>query len=241
MQLYIPDGTVRDMKYNTATQRYEVVYDGTILSYYEVDDNGSLRYQCGNGYALIVDGVAYYFNIRPLKLQRNENGCGIGSDWAQYYDEEEYEVIRHQTQGVIRMQNTGVVISGDMDKNWTMISLDDDTGSLSVVNPYATDGHVLKFEASNEPMNLVVNVEWEEGIEIQGGEKVAFRLHKTTQDGNERDFENTEEKGDCSVDCGEGSTYTGTLSQQKKTTILDTYARLEIKDESTGTSIAASP
>ena len=227
VQLVTPDGVVQNMSYNNETGCYEVDDDYHASGSYEtVSDSKSnhlLRYYVGSGYRLIVDGVEYPFSIDGLKLQRNSKGCGIGTKWASKYSEAEMTVISAQTAAVAMMEDTGSELPGSVDNDWTMLTLSGECYChLTVEDPTATDNHVLVLDESNAPMSIQVNVEWADGVEPVSGGTVSFRLHKETQDGDELDFSDTstQETG-YSVDCGEGMTFSGDLTQAKTTNIMD--------------------
>ena len=227
IQLVTPDGVVQNMSYNNNTGCYEVDDDYHASGSYETvsdpESNNLLRYYVGNGYRLIVDGVEYSFSINGLKLQRNAEGCGIGTNWAGKYSDAERAVISAQTAAVALMEDADSELPGSLDNDWTMLTLGSECAChLTVEDPTATDNHVLVLDESNAPVSILVNVEWADGVEPVSGGTVSFRLHKETQNGDALDFSDTStEATGYSVNCGEGMTFSGILTQEKTTTIMD--------------------
>ena len=224
------------MSYNSNTDLYEVDDDfHASLKYETVSDAKSknqLRYYTGNGYRLIVDGVKYEFSINGLKLLRDEQGHGYGTGWASYYNNDEITAISAQTSAVARMEDSSTVLPGSVDNDWTMITLSSAcSGHLSVEDPTAVDDHVLVYDDTNTPAAIRVDVEWADGVEPVGGSTVSFRLHKDTQGGDSVDFyEDAATGSDFSETCGGGTTFSGTVTQSKTTTIMDQAVSGDVVD-----------
>ena len=130
------------------------------------------------------------------------------------------------------MEDSSTVLPGSVDNDWTMLTLSSACeGHLSVEDPTAVDNHVLVFDDSNTPSAIRVDVEWADGVEPVGGGTVSFRLHKDTQGGDSVDFyEDAAAGSDFSETCGRGTTFSGTVTQSKTTTIMNQAVSRDVVD-----------
>ena len=103
---------------DSSGKKYEMTYDGT--EGYRTTSSLSV-----GSYKLIIDGVEYPITVRGLKLQRTHSGRGVGQNWEAYYAGDEqalYVLEQHELEKAYMEQ--GVQLSGDWDKDWTLITLD---------------------------------------------------------------------------------------------------------------------
>ena len=189
MKLRLPDGTIEPLEYDG--------HDGY---------KSTTTLEVGS-YTLIINGVDYPLTIKGLKLQRKQDGTGIGESWADAYDDLELQVIEQQAGAVSMMQSGTQVLNGLMDQNWTMLTLQngwvDRTGNLTVTDPEAVDSHELNYEDPGST-NVRVNVKADDEATVPDCSEVAFQLHKDTADAGSFDFV----KETINAKCGSGQVFT---------------------------------